>query len=346
MNESKIQNLKSKIFLGVDGGQSHTEAVIADETGVVLGRGFGGESNHAEFPGGRTRLQKAIRESVGGALRDAAQKTEQSDENEISAARFKSAHFGMTGGAKYKQEIIGEIIKADYFTVGHDAPTALFGATAGESGIVVIAGTGSVVYGENRAGETAKIGGLGYLFSDEGSGFWLAAQVVRLAIKEQDGLIEPAGLESLVTNFFERTRIRDVTDDFYNGKITRERLASFARRACEAATAGNVIIQNQIEFGARVLVESVASAAKRLNFQSGFPVAGVGGMFRASLMKRRFAESLAEKIPAARVVEPRFNPAIGALLLAFRQAEIAITEDLLINLERSAEQKRPGAKQE
>lgn len=348
MNESKVQNLKSEIFLGVDGGQSHTEAVIADENGNILGRGFGGASNHAEYPGGRERLRNAILGSVGGAIRDAEMRRRRDAETNhgnrsnldvVSKCYFASAHFGMTGGADYKEEIIGEIVKAKHFVVRHDAPTALFGATAGKPGVVVIAGTGSVVYGENEAGETAKIGGLGYLFSDEGSGFWLALQIVRLAIKEQDGLIEPAGLERLVLNFFGREKIRELTNDFYNGKMTRDELASFAQAAHKAAEAGNVVIQNQIKFGSNVLIKSVYGAARRLKFQDNFPVVGVGGMFRAPLMKKYFAEQLQAEIPAAVFAEPRFNPAIGALLLAFRQAEIFITEDLLTNLEKSAMQK-------
>lgn len=328
MNESKTQNLKSKIYLGVDGGQSHTEAVVADENGFVLGRGSGGASNHAEHPGGRERLRNAILESAGKALQTA-------DLPAIERIVFASAHFGMTGGADFKKEIIGEIIRAEYLTVEHDAPTALFGATAGTPGIVVISGTGAVVYGENESGETAQIGGLGYLFSDEGSGFWLAAQTVRLAIKEQDGLIAPAGLEKLVLDFFGRKKIREVTNDFYFAKISRDDLARFARAAADAAAAGNITIQNQIESGARVLVESVGSAARRLNFAGYFPVAAVGGMFRGALLKKHFTEILKRKISGAVFTEPRFNPAIGALLVAYRQANVKIDHALLTNLEKS-----------
>jgi glucosamine kinase len=329
VKESGIQNSKYEIFLGVDGGQSHTEAVIADGNGFILGRGFGGASNHAEIPGGRERLQKAITESVGAALAAA-------DLPVVEKVIFAAAHFGMTGGADYKEKIIGEIVRAETFKVGHDAPTALFGATAGQPGIVVIAGTGSVVYGENGRGDTAQIGGLGYLFSDEGSGFWLALQVIRLAIKEKDGLVEANGLERLVLDFFGREEIRRLTDDFYNGKTTRDELASLARTAHKAAAAGNAAIQKQIEDGANTLVESVASAARQLKFSADFPVAGVGGMFRAALMNTYFIERLTAKIPRAVFTEPRFDPAIGALLTAYRQARIDLSEDLLANLEKSA----------
>ncbi len=329
MNESKIENRKSKIFLGVDGGQSHTEAAVADERGNLLGRGTGGASNHAEHPGGRERLRNAILTGVGEALKNASLPP-------VEEIIFASAHFGMTGGADFKEAIIGEIVRAEHLHVGHDAPTALFGATAGEPGIVVIAGTGSVVYGENERGERAQIGGLGYLFSDEGSGFWLALQTIRLAIKEQDGLIAPSGLEKLVLDFFNRKKIRDVTNDFYFAKMSRDDLAKLARKAHDAAVGGNVIIQDQIRFGADVLVESVESARRRLDFAGNFPVAAVGGMFRASLLKRYFSESLKRKVSGAKFVEPRFNPAIGALLLSYKQAGIETNADLLTNLEKSS----------
>ncbi len=335
MKNPKTENRKSKMFLGVDGGQSHTEAVVADAEGNILGRGNGGASNHAEQPGGRERLKKAVIESVGEALRILNSKFQIPDAGFQIPDLFASAHFGMTGGADYKKEIIGEIIRAGYLTVGHDAPSALFGATAGKPGIVVIAGTGSVIYGENGQSETVQIGGLGFLFSDEGSGFWLAAQTIRLAIKERDGLIENAGLEKLTLGFFKVKQIRDLTTAFYNEKISRDEIAALAKPAHEAAENGNAVLQNQIRFGAGILVESVVSAAGKLKLAGQFPVAGVGGMFRAALLKKYFAELLKEKVSQAKLVEPVFGAAIGALLLAYRQANVEITERLLSNLENS-----------
>ena len=314
-----------KIFLGIDGGQSHTEAVIADENGTILGRGFGCASNHAEIPGGRERLENAIRNSVGKALKAAGLPP-------IDKAIFASAHCGMTGGAIYKNEIINSIIKSNNLTVGHDAPTALFGATAGKPGIVVIAGTGSVVFGVNEQNETARAGGLGYLFSDEGSGFWLAAQMIRLAIKEHDGLIEKSGVLEMVLEFFKRAEIRELTDDFYNAKIARDEIASLAKRAHEVAAANNQTIRKEILSGAKILAQSVCRVAEKLNFSENFLVAGVGGMFRSELMNTDFKTSLAAENARGEFVEPRFNPAMGALLLSYKQMKIKITEKLLSGL--------------
>ena len=317
----------SSLFLGVDGGQSHTEAVVADEFGNIFGFGLGGASNHAEIPGGRERLRNAVLESVSVALRITK------DERRIT--NFQSAHFGMTGGADYKEEIIREIINAEILTVGHDAPTALASGTGGKCGIVIISGTGSAIYGENENGEKARAGGLGYLFSDEGSGFWLATQTIRLAIKEQDGVIENASLEKLVLDYFKVAKIRDLTTPFYNGKVSRDEIASFARTVHDFANNGNEVLREQIKYGANCLVENVASVANRLQFVDTFDVVGVGGMFQGELMREYFIEIMAEKLPNAKFTKPRFKPAVGALLLAYRNAKIELSEQLLLNLEKT-----------
>lgn len=319
-------NLEStKLYLGVDGGQSHTEAVVADASGNILGRGVGGPSNHAEQPGGRERLKDAILVSVGAALNAMAGSNE-SPAALLSRTVFASAHCGMTGGADYKEEIISRTIKADVVTVGHDAPSALFGATGGGPGVVVIAGTGSVVYADDRNGNTAQAGGLGYMFSDEGSGFWLSAQTIRLAIKEQDGLIPQTGIRDLVLRHFGVARIRDVTDDFYNGIITRDTIAQLSRDAHDAAAGGNELLKSEIDNGARVLVKGVVSAAERVGFGEEYVVSGVGGMFKAPLLREAFLASLAENAPAARFVDPLHGPAVGALLMAFENGGLNVKD--------------------
>lgn len=316
-------NEGTKLYLGVDGGQSHTEAVIADGNGDILGRGVGGPSNHAEQPGGRERLRNAVTESVGTALKE-VRRMDDRLENLISGCGFASAHFGMTGGADFKEEIISKTVRSDILTVGHDAPNALYGALAGSPGVVVIAGTGSIVYADAGDGRTAQVGGLGYLFSDEGSGFWLAAQTVRLAVKEQDGLIPISGVAQLVLDHFEAARLRDVTNGYYNGMISRDCLARLARDANDAAAAGNRPLALEIERGADTLVKGVAVAAERTGLQGNFAVSCVGGMFDGQLMRDAFARSLAANLPGAVLIEPRYGPAVGSLLIAYKQAGISV----------------------
>jgi N-acetylglucosamine kinase-like BadF-type ATPase len=148
-------------------------------------------------------------------------------------------------------------------------------------------------------------------------------------------VIENAGLEKLVLDYFKVAKIRDLTTPFYNGKVSRDQIAAFAQTVHETALCGNGILRDQIKYGANSLVENVASVANRLQFVDKFDVVGVGGMFEGELMRKFFAKYLAEKVPFANFIKPRFKPAIGALLLAYRNAKIELSEQLLLNLENS-----------
>jgi glucosamine kinase len=65
-------------------------------------------------------------------------------------------------------------------TVISDAEGALLGALGGRPGLLVLAGTGSIVLGRDGRGRLVRAGGLGPLLGDEGSAFWLGREWLRL----------------------------------------------------------------------------------------------------------------------------------------------------------------------
>src|SRR5258708_6383092 len=175
-----------KLFLGVDGGQSSTTALIGDETGRVLGAGQGGPCNHVGAAEGRAKLMRAVQDSVAKARAQAHLGRAQ--------VRYEAACFGMSGGPEDKEALLAEILRAGKLIVTHDGLIALSGATAGQPGIVTIAGTGSFAFGRNAAGETARAGGWGYIFGDEGGGFDITRQMLRAALRFEEGWGPPTAL--------------------------------------------------------------------------------------------------------------------------------------------------------
>ncbi len=303
-----------RLFLGVDGGQSHTDAVVADDNGRLLGRGRGGPSNHADQPGGRERLRRAIRDSVGAALASAGLP-------EVSAARFTSAHCAMTGGPEDKKTEIHALLHADRLTVGHDAPAALAGATAGGPGIVVIAGTGSVAYGETSDGRAATAGGWGYVIGDEGSGYWIAIEAIRRAARGDDARASATELGSIAVERFACVTLRELAARIQAGAIDRDAISRFAPEVDAVATAGDRVASAIIDEAGRYLARLAVALADRLGArEAAMPVAAVGGVFRLAGVFAAFAGEIAGAWPAARLVTPRFDPAVGALILAYRQA--------------------------
>src|SRR5512146_902702 len=119
-----------RLVLGVDGGQTSTTAVLADETGRMLGAGLGGPANHVDEPGGVERVRCSLADAIAGARGAAG----------VGDSRLACAYLGMTGGSRRMEEICGPVVPADRLVLGHDSGIALYSVGLGEPGVVVIAG--------------------------------------------------------------------------------------------------------------------------------------------------------------------------------------------------------------
>mgnify|MGYP001570937294 CR=1 FL=1 len=324
-----------KYFLGIDGGQSHTTALIADGSGRILGRGDAGASNHTREPGGRERLITAVTKSVGEALADAGL-GDSVPGAVATGCRFAGAHLAMTGEPEDKIEIINELLRADHLVVGHDAPGALAGAMAGGEGVIVLAGTGSVACGETRDGRFARIGGHGYMFGDEGSAFAIASDALGLALAFEDRG-NPGALNKELLAHFKRPNLKAIAEDFYAGQLSRDRLAAFAARVSKLANRKDAAAVEILDVAGEALAEMAIACANKLGLQAGMISFG-GGVFKTPVVLQVFAEIVLAELPDAEIVMPRFGPEVGALLLAYRQAGKKITPKLLANIAETQKQ--------
>src|ERR1035437_7608911 len=202
-----------RLFLGVDGGQSGTTAVIGDETGRILGTGEAGPCNHAAAGEGRAKLERSITGSVGAACAKAAL--------DAAAVRFEAACFGMSGGPDDKREILAATLRVQRLVVTDDAVIALAGATCTGHGIITIAGTGSIASGRNPAGRTARAGGWGYIFGDEGGGFDIARQAARAVLRLAEGGGPPTALRETLLGATGSENANQMLHRFYTGEWPR-----------------------------------------------------------------------------------------------------------------------------
>ncbi len=304
-----------QFFLGVDGGQSSTVALIANERGVVLGYGASGPSNHVEGPGGREKLRKAVTVCVNAAWNN-------SPYGGKGLPSFESAFFGMTGGSADKEAIIRELVPARRLEVSHDAITALVGATEGRPGIIVIAGTGSISFGMNERGETARAGGWGYIFGDKGSAFDLARQALIAALKFEEGWGRPTQLRERLIRFSNATTANEALHKWYTLEFPRDRIASFSRHVDEAAQAGDRVAREILRAGAAELAD-LASRVRRLVFKprDHVLVSYIGGVWKSKLVRERFRKLVQQQADNT-VHPPALGPAAGALLAAYRNAGV------------------------
>ncbi len=294
------------LVAGIDGGQSSTTAVVADEHGTILGYGYAGAADELGERPGSTRLRDALE----GALADAVRACGLAPQT-----RFAAIVAGVSG---YEGRIVGEAprMPADRFALMHDAPIAHAGALGGEDGVTVIAGTGSVAYATAR-GRARRTGGYGYLFGDEGSAFWIARRAVSGAARHDDC----RGIATLLS-FFDRHTVREIVDAFYAGAIPRADLAAFAPYALAAARDGDRC--DCIAQPARDAAGELARLAFDAALERTGPVqaAFAGGLARdpwfAAQLEGACAAYFEARGAAVRVVAARAEPAAGAAILAGR----------------------------
>jgi N-acetylglucosamine kinase-like BadF-type ATPase len=299
-----------KLFLGVDGGQSSTTALIGDETGRVLGAGSGGPCNHIGKAEGGAKLKRALTECVSLACAQAGL--------EFARMRFEAACFGMSGGPEDKAAIIAEILQIGTLVNTDDAVIALSGATAGEPGIITIAGTGSIAFGRNDAGRTARAGGWGYIFGDEGGGFDIARQALRAALRSEEGWGPPTTLRDLLLDATQSRSANEALHRFYTDEWPRSRVAKLAQLVDSAAAEGDAVAGDILLAAAQQLAELTASVRGQLwDRGAALTVAYIGGVFRSALLRERF-RMLVELEEGSRCAPPVYSPAAGALLEAYR----------------------------
>ncbi len=294
------------LYLGIDGGQSSTTALLADENGNVLGVGKGGPCNHVAASEGRAKFRSAVGDCIGQACRQAGLPS--------SDIVFSGVCLGFSGGAEDKESYARELIRSKRYKITHDAEIALAGATGGQPGIIIIAGTGSIAFGRNAGGETARAGGWGYVFGDEGGAFDLVRRALRAALADEEGWGKHTSLKSRLLKAVHAASVNALLHGFYTPAFPRAKVASFAPLVTEAAHAGDEVALAILQSAATELVRYSEGVYRHLFTQNEqVELAYIGGVFRSEPLCTHFHHSIEQRIPC-RVGPPKFPPVVGALL--------------------------------
>jgi N-acetylglucosamine kinase-like BadF-type ATPase len=236
----------------------------------------------------------------------------------VDSIEFEAACLGFTGGIGGKEEILRDIIRCPRLLVTDDVTIALAGAHQDGTGIVTIAGTGSVSMGRNAAGDSARAGGWGYAFGDEGGSWGIVRDALRAAFRWKEGW----GPKTLLHDLFLRetgdSDIHVFRRRLYTEEYPPPRIAAFSKLVNEAAQQGDAVALNVLEKAAAPL-SAITNVVRRQVFAQAdsVDVAYLGGVFSSGLVLDNFRRKL-ESEGHIRLIEPRHRPTMGALLEAIR----------------------------
>jgi N-acetylglucosamine kinase-like BadF-type ATPase len=297
--------------VGVDGGGSKTHAVILDADSAIVGEGLAGPSNPLRV--GIANAAAAIREAIDSACATA----------HLRRTDLVAAEIGLAGArrkeltARMREALVGLGI-GEIIVVG-DAEIALYGATEGEPGLIVIAGTGSICCGINLRGKRVCAGGWGPIAGDEGGGAWIARRALRSIAHAVDGRGPATSLTAAASTYFHVSDPSDLSTAIYAPTITNERLAGFTKYVIEAAKTKDSVAREILDEGGRELGLAAAAVIHNLKLdQDTFQVAYVGGVFDAAeeLVLASVREEVKRVAPNAYLAPPRFSPAVAAARMA------------------------------
>jgi glucosamine kinase len=297
--------------VGVDGGGTKTEAVIMDAQHRVIGEGRAGPSNPLRV--GIVGAAAAVREAIDNACASA----------KLRRTDLVAAEIGLAGARRRElRERMRETLAplgVGEIEVVTDADIALYGATDGAPGLVVIAGTGSICCGIDARGKRFCAGGWGPVAGDEGGGAWLARRALRAIAYAFDGRGPKTALTDLACAYFHVTSADDLTTAIYAPTITNERLAGFGRDVVEAAKANDEVAERIVADGGTELGLAAVAVIRNLQMERDrFQIAYVGGVFRAAgdLMLDTLRAEVRKVAPRAFFEPPHFAPAVAAARMA------------------------------
>lgn len=301
----------ARIYLGADGGGTTTRAVLMDENQAVISEGSAGASNPL-----RVGVEKAV-DNICRAVDQAC------DRANLSRADIVAAEFGIAGVRRedvrlsLKRRLLARMYTKDLEVVS-DTEIALYGATAGKAGLVVIAGTGSNCLGQNEQGKKASAGGWGPLAGDEGGAAGIARRALQAIARAFDGRGKPTALSEKAVQYFRVQTPEDVGTAIYAAGMTNERIAGFARYVIEAAKEGDKVAVGLVEEAGRELGAAAVAVIRKLKLEkSKFVVSYVGGVFNAGeLILKPLLETIRPVAPAAFLAPPKFPPALAAAKMA------------------------------
>jgi N-acetylglucosamine kinase-like BadF-type ATPase len=316
------------MYLGVDGGGTKTVFVLVDRDGQVRARHQGGSAYYLEV--GMKQLHTLINEGIKKVMHAAG----------IGVGDINFAFFGLPVHGEDERtaeldELPAATLERARYLCGNDMVCGWAGSLAGADGINVVAGTGSICYGE-YAGRSARCGGWGELFSDEGSAYWIARAGLTLFARMSDGREGKGALYEIFRERLGARRDLELTAwalaELEQG---RSRFAAIAKLVHAAAQRGDSQAARIFELAARELAELVAATRATLQIPQHVrvPVSYSGGVFSIGALVTGPFQAALQAAPAGyQIVAPRFSPAIGAALYAARRGGQPLSEAALATL--------------
>jgi glucosamine kinase len=293
-------------FIGIDGGGTHTRAVVLDGEGHEVARAEGPAAladprDPAAAAGPVAEVSASVAGAAGLAL-------------PCTALWAGIAGVGREPIRTAVEAAVQRAGLAGRVHVGTDARAAFHDAFGSGPGILLVSGTGSVAYGRDERGCDVRVGGWGSLLGDEGSGYWVGLESLRAVARAADG----RGSATLLQERVPASIGVDGADALllWSAAATKREVAALVPVVAEAAERGDTVAAGILSRAAGELAAHVVTLLDRMSPWREPPrVALTGGLLRPRGPLRALVEAHVTR-NGLRLVDREPDPAQGAAKLA------------------------------
>jgi N-acetylglucosamine kinase-like BadF-type ATPase len=319
-----------KRFVGIDGGGTKTDFLLIDDTGRSLATRREGSAYYLET--GMDGLRRLLSSGIEQLLASTG----------LASGDITYAYLGIPAYGENESllptldRIADDALPSARYACANDVNCGWAGALAGCDGIAVVAGTGSIAYGQFE-GRSARAGGWGELFGDEGSAYWVAREALNLFSRMSDGRLRRGLLYQRIREHFATERDLEICAAVYGPPaLGRRELAALSRLVADTAGEGDKDARNIFSNAASELASLVHAIRDNLEVPDGvdLPVSWCGGMLHSGgLLLPLFETALHATFRRYELRRPRLLPCAGAALYAATLAGSPLSEAAIRQLE-------------
>lgn len=300
-----------KYLIGMDGGGTKTACLVTDLQGKEIFKTTGGPSNF--LMQGTEKVSEMLFNLI----------TECKNKLECEYSDFEVIVLGTTGAGRrsdaerlenaFNEHAKSKGVTFNIFYVDSDARIALEGAFSGKPGSILIAGTGSIMFGKDSAGEIHRVGGFGRFIGDQGSGYHIGKQGLTMLAKAFDGRGEKTILSDLVKEKFNIDTPEILITEIYKNNFD---IASVAPLVIEAAEKEDEVCLSIIEEECHELILHLFAMQKKIN-EPMLKVAPIGSVITTdNFFARTFRQRVEKLCTNVQLKERENSPDMGAIIMA------------------------------
>jgi N-acetylglucosamine kinase-like BadF-type ATPase len=318
--------------LGIDAGNSKTLAMVADDTGAVLGAGRSGSGSHQAV--GIAESMETVRAAAFAALA----------RGRIAPSEVAAAFYALAGAdLEFDFDILRPAIAgqplAPRWELDNDVVAALRSGTDSPDAVAVVLGTGFNAMGRSARGQVFRLAGLGWKSGDWGGGGELAREAIRLSVRQWDGRGAPTMLHDAVLRILHVPDVEALILALHTQTIEENDYLAVVPAILEAAAAGDALALDLVRRTADETTATALALLRRLDLlttETDLVLAGSVFRSRNALLMEAISSALDGQAPAVRFIVPDVEPAVGAVLCAMDVAGIVADQAVRERLGRTS----------